>query len=189
MVRKILVAGLLLFAVGCVSTVPNPQDDVRAQAWDQISKLTDATDLGGNRLRVKAHAAPGYDIESLETDLLARVAGEALRRGAARFAIVYVEYGDRGVGSLLSPPSYAEGKRAWIGTYEDLVAARTENDLDGSLTRGLRFKEVTVVVRLLAPGEAVERPGFSSKQTYTALIHDRIERRNIKPRRTLSFRR
>lgn len=190
--KRVFLGGLMALGLsvsGCITTVPNPDDNVRAQAWYQVNNITDLTDLGGNRLRISASTAPGYNIEQLETDLLTRASGEAVRRGAPRFAIVYLDYEDSGVGRLFMGSGYNDGTRSWIGAYEDLLIARTEADPDGSLSRNLNFKQVTAVVRLLADGEVPDRQAFRAEDTYVSLLNDRITRRGIKPQRRVTLRR
>jgi hypothetical protein len=183
---RIVLASLILSALAACTTGPNPEDEVRAKAWSQVVRETDVTDVGNGRLRIAASTAFAAREGALEADLLARASGEALRRGAPRFAIVFLKYDDSGLGDLLMP-SFADAERGWIGTYEDLLATRADVDPDGSLDGRYGFKRMTAVVRLLAADEEAGRSAFDADGTYVSLLADRAERRRIRPSRRLDL--
>lgn len=155
---------------------------VRTKAWSQIERETDATFVGSNMLRISASTPFAGDIDVLEGNLLARAAGEAVRRNAKRFAIVFLDYDDPGLGDRFFGGSLGTATTDWIGSYDALLAARADNDPDESLERRFGYRRVTAVVRLLAPGEEMGADSFDAQETYTAFLNERIERRNIRVR-------
>ena len=164
---------------GCVSPA-DPAEQVRARAWDQVTDRTEVTRVDSRTLRAKAHT-PFLGGDDLEIALLTRVAGEAVRLGAERFAITFVEYDELSLGGAdtIAPDA------GWIGTYADLLEARARADYDGSLGGGLGFESVLVVVRLLGEGEEDGRDAFVSADVYDTLLAQRIDEKDLRPRRTL----
>lgn len=176
----------MMLTTACVS-VSNPEEAVRAKAWHQVLSTTDATDYGNDRLRIVANTPLTSAPDGLEMALLTRAAGEARDRGADRFAIVFIDYDSASVADLLLP-DFDQPARAWIGTYEDLLAAKAQTDLTGGLDGRFGLKSATAVVRLLDAEEEAHRRAFGTEDTYEALITSRIERRGITPGRQLWFR-
>lgn len=179
----ILMAAAVLSAC---ATSPNPEAEKQAKAWRAINAFTDITDVGGNRLRVMANTPFASGGDELEKAALMRAAGEAARRGYPRFAIVYVDYRERGPASWLSP-DLGDPTARWIGSYEDLLAARDRADLDGSLDGPFGFKRLEAVVLMLGPDEEPYREAFTTNEVYAALTQDRIERNNIQASRHLKL--
>ena len=180
--RLFLIAGLSALIAACAS--PRTDIDVeaakRSKAWKQLDVRTEATSVGMNRLRITASTPLTGQISTLEQDLLARAAGEAVRRNSPRFAIVFLEYDDTTMSDWFMVPQYAEPATGWIGNYEDLLEARYENDPDGSLKGNFGYRNMTAVVRLLAEGEETHREAFNSEDLYRSLIAEYIDRKNIK---------
>lgn len=187
--RDAKVTGLMALGalvLGACATVEDPETRQRAIAWSQVQSQTEAILIGDNRVRITATTPLAKRLEQLERDLLARAAGEALRRGAPRFSIVFLEYDDKGLGNLFVP-QFNDPATGWIGTYEAMLAARANADPDGSLKGGYGFKSMTAVVRLLAEGEEPNRPAFDAQDTYQALINERIDRRGIEAPKRLDL--
>jgi hypothetical protein len=176
-------AVLALFLAAC-ATVEDPVGSQRRTAWTQIVGQTEVIRLGGGTLRVEADTPLFRSVEEMELALLTRVAGEAVAAGAPRFAITFVDYEDGGLGLL---PDFERPEAGWIGTYADLLEARAQSDLDGSLGGAAGFKSMTAVVRLMEEGEEPGLPAFDSVATYEALLADRIERRGIAPKRRVKL--
>ncbi len=173
-IRKIITVIFVSLALAGCATVDNPDENVRAKAWSQVSKKTDLVVVGKNRVRITANGAFSSDMASMESLLLARAAGVALERGAPRFAVVHTQYNHEGV-------------TRWIGSYEALMRARSDADISGNLNKPLGFKSATIVVRMLGDEEEADRQAFASEATYEALLNDRIEQKGIKPSRRLSI--
>ena len=167
-------------ALTACAASPNPEAERRSKAWASVSDTTDVTVIGQNRLRLRSHTPFASGGDELEKSMLLRAAGEARGRGFDRFAIVYVDYAERGVGSWFGGDLGDSSKR-WIGSYEDLLAARDRADLDGSLDRPFGFKSMDVVIVLLAEGEETRRETFETAAIYESLIGDRIVRHRIQP--------
>ena len=178
--RALLAAPLALACAACVSA-PDPAEQVRARAWSQVLGQTDVTRIDAGTMKARASRPFLRAGDDMEIALLTRVAGEAVRLGAPRFAITFVEYDEAG----LFGGDYAFPDKGWIGTYGDLLAARARSDYDGSLTDDLGFKEMVVVVRLLRDDEAMDRPAFRAEDVYETLLAERIDGRDIRPRRRL----
>ena len=180
MSRRLPVLALAALAAACVSP-PDPAGQVRARAWNQVTDQTEVTRIGGDTLRVQASTPFLSGGDDMEIALLTRIAGEAVRLGAAEFALTFVAYDE----TKILGSGYAAPGGGWIGTYGDLLDARAEADYDGSLGSGLGFEEMTVVVRLLEEGEAAGRPAFVSADVYETLLAARIDGKNLRPRRRL----
>ena len=173
---------LLLPAVltACVSPA-DPAGQVRARAWNQVLGQTEVTRIDASSLRAEASTPFFRANDDMEIALLTRIAGEAVRLGAPRFAITFVEYDET---SLLGG-GYTAPDAGWIGTYADLLEARARADYDGSLGGGIGFEDMTAVVRLLAEDEEAGREAFVSADVYETLLAARIDERDLRPRRKL----
>ncbi len=181
--RKCLSMTILLLLAAC-ATGPDPVGEMRGRAWSQIVDQTDVVALGGPTLRITASTPLFRSTNEMELALLTRAAGEAVAAGAPRFVLTFVNYDEVGLGELLVP-DLSVPESGWIGSYADLLEARADLDLDGSLSGPFGYRNMTTVVRLLGEGEDADRPAFASEDTYEALLGGRIERRNIRPRRRL----
>ena len=159
----------------------DPAGQVRARAWGQVLDQTEVTRVSSRTLRAQASTPLFRAGDDMEIALLTRVAGEAVRLGAPRFAITFVEYDET---SLLGG-GYTAPDAGWIGTYADLLEARARADYDGSLGGGIGFEDMTAVVRLLADGEAPDREAFVSADVYETLLAARIDGQDLRPRRRL----
>lgn len=169
----------------CVSSA-DPQAQVQNRAWARIARNADAVPLGDGRLRIDASTAFAQDLAVLEYTALARAAGEVSASGADRFAVVYVDYGTSGLSGLISPTVTLPGD-GWIGTYEDLMAARDWSTIGGGIGDRYGFRTLTMVVRILEEDEAVGRPAFGADAVYRAMLAERIAREDIAPRRRLAW--
>ena len=178
--RAFFAAPVLLVCAACVSA-PDPAEQVRAKAWSQVLSQTDVMRIDAATMKARASRPFLRAGDDMEVALLTRISGEAVRLGAPRFAITFVEYDESG----LFGGGYAFPDEGWIGTYGDLLAARARTDYDGSLTDSFGFKEMVVVVRLLRDDEAADRPAFRAEEVYETLLAARIDERDIRPRRRL----
>ena len=178
MLRRLILPALALAA--CVSP-PDPAGQVRASAWDQVLGQTEVTRISSRTLRAEASTPLFRAGDEMEIALLTRVAGEAVRLGAPRFAITFVEYDEK----TLLGGGYTAPDAGWIGSYSDLLEARARADYDGSLGGGVGFEDMTAVVRLLADGEEPGREAFVSADVYETLLAARIDGKDLRPRRRL----
>ena len=172
-------APLAVLLLSACTTGPDPEGETRARAWGQVLDRTDLIRLDNATLEATASTPLLRGSEGLEIALLTRIAGEAVALGAPRFAITFVNYDEVGLGA----GGFAAPDARWIGTYADLLQARAELFGDG----GIGFERVTAVVRLLGPNEALDRPAFEAGDLYETLLSQRIEQRNIAPRRRLDI--
>ena len=175
-VLTVFIAALTLSAC---ATPPNAEQIKRAKAWHSVSQTTDVTEVSSQRLRLRSKTPFAAGGDELEKATLLRAAGEVRSRGYERFAIVYVDYNERGLGSLMGP-NLGESTKRWIGTYEDLLDARDRADLDGSLDGPFGFKSMDVVIVMLNDDEETRRDAFVAGELYGSLIEDRIERHKFK---------
>lgn len=175
----LLLAACLLSA--CASS-PDPVGETRARAWGQVLDQTSVTRMGGATLRATADTPLVRTVDEMELALLARIAGEAVALGAPRFVITFVDYDEASLGF---GGDHGSGEAGWIGTYADLLEARSDADYDGSLSGAVGYKSMTAVVRLLAEGEEPGLPAFEAQGLYEALLADRIERGGVGPGRRL----
>lgn len=175
---RFTLALLAALSLAACTTGPDPAGEVRARAWAQVLDRTEITRVDNATLEAVASTPLIGGGEGVEIALLTRVAGEAVALGAPRFAITFVSYDEIGLGG----DGFATPDARWVGTYADLLEARSE--LFGDVNGG-SFERVTAVVRLLGAGEAPDRPAFDAADLYETLLSQRIEQRNIRPRRRL----
>lgn len=180
-ITALLLAACLAAALGACATPADPAGQVRARAWGQVLGQTEVARIDSQTLRAQASTPLFRAGDDMEIALLTRVAGEAVRLGAPRFAITFVEYDEV---SLLGG-GYTAPDAGWIGSYSDLLEARARADYDGSLGGGVGFEDMTAVVRLLADGEAPDREAFVSADVYETLLAARIDGQDLRPRRRL----
>lgn len=173
----VMLAAAILAA--CASS-PNPEAEKRGKAWRMVNNTTDVTMVGSNRIRLRSDTPFVAGGDEMEKAALLRAAGEAQARGYPRFAIVYVDYHQKGMGGWFGP-DLGESSQRWIGTYEDLLAARDRADLDGSLDGPFGFKSMDLVVLLLNEDDEPLRESFETTVVFNNLIEDRIDRHNLQP--------
>lgn len=178
--------GLMTLTLSACVTGSDPEAEKAARAWDQVLRDTRAVPIGRDRLRIEASTPFVQELSVLDYTALGRAAGEAIRAGADRFAITYVDYDGDPLASFLVP-EVGLGETGWIGTYEDLLAARDMGDLTSSVGDLVGYRKVAMVVVLLDEGERTDLPAFEAGPLYESMLHERIDRKNIKPKRRLSL--
>ena len=184
--RALAALPLLLALVAGCATGPDPVGEVRAKAWDRTLRQTRAVALGSDRLRVEVSTPLVGDLSAMEFAALARASGEATAAGADRFAIVYLDYDESSLPSFLAPQIRMPSEE-WIGSYEDLLRARDRADIGGALDERYGYRTMVMIVRLLDAGEAANEPAFDADETYDAMLRERVEREDIRPRRRLAL--
>lgn len=157
---------ILALLAACATAVSS--DD---RAWSQIDRVTAVTYLGNNRLEIVSQKPLAMGTRDMERAMLARAAGETLRRGGEAFAIVKVDYGQR-----LSLPGeeYVPLGRTWIGTYESLLMER-ERDTEAMG----RVTSARYIVRMLPKEDVGLRQSFDADETYSALVDAWIEEKRL----------
>lgn len=178
------IAAVGMVVLSACATGPNPEAEVRGRAWDQVMRATTAVRVGEDRLRVEASTPFVQELSVLDYTALGRIAGEATRAGAPRFALVYVDYEGDPLASLLVP-EVGVNEATWIGTYEDLLAARELADLTGSVGGLVGFRKVAMVALLLDEGERTDMPTFDAASIYDSMLTERVERKDIEPKKRL----
>lgn len=174
-----------LFAASC-TTGPDPGEEVRAKAYGQIRSHTLAVPLGQNRVRIEASTPFVQNGSVLAYDLLARAAAAAIEQDKPRFAFVYTDFRDEGIGALLAP-SISLPRQEWVGRVEDLMKARADQSFGTAGEGRFGYREAVAIVVLLEDGEAEGRPTFAANEVFDALLEERIERKNIQPSRRFSW--
>lgn len=175
--RFIVVLLTVCSLAACVAP-PNAEEQKRLKAWNSVRGVTDKTAVGEERLNLRVEAPFARNRGTLEKSLLLRASGEAMQAGYPRFAIVYLDYSETGPASWFTP-DFEEASTRWIGSYEDLLAARDRSDFDGSLNGSFGFKAVDAVVLLLGEDDQPRREAFDSEAIYNTLVDDRIDRHRI----------
>lgn len=184
LLRHARLAVVALALCAACTTGPDPEAERRARAWDQILRDTTAVRIGEDRLRVEASTPLVQELAVLDYTALSRVAGEAVKAGAPRFALVYVDYDGDPIASLLVPQA-GLNEATWIATYEDLLAARDLADVTGSVNGLLGRRTVAMVAVLLDEDERADMPAFDAAPLYDSLLTERIERKGIEPKQRL----
>lgn len=179
-----LILATLLLCSACV-TGPDPEGEKRARAWGQIVSDTSAVRIGEDRLRIEASTPFVSNLSTLEYTALARAAGEALKADSPRFALLWVDFDGDPLGSLLVP-EVGLAETTWIGTYEDLLEARELGDLTGTVNDRFGYRTVSMVA-LLLDDELADQPTFDAELIYDSMLAERIERKDIKPKRRLNL--
>lgn len=184
---QLRVALLACLALAACATGPDPEREVLDRAWGGIVREADAVPLGEGRVRVTVASPFVANLDAMEYAALARAAGAARQAGAPRFAIVHLDYEAGGpLRGLLAPGVDLPGPD-WVGTFEDLQAARAWQDITGAVDGRYGLRTITMIVRLLDEGEAPGRPAFATGETLDAMLAERIARRGIAPRRRLAL--
>ncbi|MEM9421261.1 MAG: hypothetical protein AAF986_01935 [Pseudomonadota bacterium] len=165
-----------------------PKEHARDKAWSQIQSHSDVTFIGDHSIRLAVSQPLTGNIHNLEKILLGRAAGEALLNEAPYFAITHLNYGNRSLSDLFLIRGSDEAITDWIGSYEDLLAARAEADFTNGLERPLTYKSVVAVVTLLQEEPSKAKKAFDTNKVYESLLADRIEQKHIDKRKRLWFR-
>lgn len=146
---------------------------LRDRAWRKVTRITRVQPVTPTTIRVDVNGPIVMSPENLEYILLARAAGETLKRGYSEFAFTHIEYeGGEGLSNLLVP-SVSFTERQWIGTYEDLLIARDNQNILGDMGR-FGKKSITAVVVLRKPGEEKRRRTFPAEATYINMLNSRL---------------
>ncbi|MBB4659894.1 hypothetical protein [Parvularcula dongshanensis] len=177
-------AALILLALGACTTGPNPEAEVRSRAWRQVVSLTEVTKVDSSTLRVSASTPLIHSTDDMELALLTRAAGEAMRAEAPRFAITFVDYDEA---RLRLVPDFSVAEARWIGSYAALLEARSEADIDGTLSDRYGFRSMVAVIVLLDDEEDAGRAAFEAEDVYESLLESRIRSRGIKPKKRLDL--
>ncbi|MGV6801199.1 MAG: hypothetical protein ACWA5L_04685 [bacterium] len=148
-------------------------ENLRNKAWRKVVKLSRVQPVTTSTMRIEVNGPIVMSPSEMEYVLLARASGEALKRGYQEFAFTHLDYqGGEGLTSMLLPDvSFSE--RQWIGSYEDMLIARDNQNILGEMGRYGK-KSITAVVVFRKTGEEKRRRTFPAEATYGNMLNSRL---------------
>ena len=152
------------------------------EVLNNVSNHTKAIPLSDNRLRISTrntvffhNQGPMLSGENLtEQNFFIRAAAETLKAGYDGFAIVHIDYYKTGVKLINLTPSISFSSQRWIGTYEDFLDNKNEQNMFSS-RRKVEKKMMDGIIIMLNNEDHPNRKRFSADEIYLNLITYRAE--------------
>lgn len=139
---------------------------------ERVMNSTDAILFSDNRVKIMSEGALIGSNERSELDFFIRSATEALNAGYDGFVIVHLDYHNPGPQFLPLTPSISLSSDRWIGTYEQFLVHRNEQNLfakRSSVNRKVRQG----VILLVKDEQFPNRERFNATEIYFNLIEAR----------------
>lgn len=158
-------------AKGYALTHPERAADLR-KTFSKVYKNTTARKYSDNRVRINSDGALIGSNDKSELDFFVRAAAETLNAGYDGFVVVHLDYFKPGPQLFALTPNMNLSSDRWIGTYENFLRHRNEQNIF-STRSGMNRKVRHGVILMIKSDEFPNRDRFNAADMYVNLMEAR----------------
>lgn len=140
--------------------------------YKKVTDSTKAIKYSDNRIKIHSDGALLGSTDRSELDFFIRAAVETINEGYDGFVVVHLDYYKPGPQFLSLTPNLSFSSERWIGTYENFLQHRNEQNMFETRS-GVNRKVRQGVILLVNKEEFPNRDRFDALQIYANLIETR----------------
>jgi len=156
-------------AAGLPITHPERAEEFKL-LWGDIGAHTTAIPISDSRVRIQSKGKLISGEDKPAHNFLIRAASETINAKKDGFVILHVDYVSSGSILPSISPSLNISSRGWIGTYEDFLEDRNEQNIFSG-NNAIKKKAVDGVIMMIDKDEFPNRDRFTASEIYSNLLN------------------